>query len=289
MSRKCTSGALLVAVAASVAGVCGCTAYSSINSASLDCTAHDSYVYDFVDPMNMSTAFSYGDTTTGATNSAAMAMVPADAPPCFDPPAVHIQMHHNNDWGSAAGFYGFAPMDQAMNKLPRKESAYEGLAFWARAPGNTGKSFMVVLDDYNTYDPTPLPAGEADAAADPNPNDSNCVSYTMREGGVSVTIIDPATGAVLSSTSTTVTASNACGNDYMAVVTATTDWRFYTIPLDRFHQTAMPNRVPNSTLPGTGLLTDELSNLLLRFPKESEVDLWIDNLGFYKKKVDGGP
>jgi hypothetical protein len=36
--------------------------------------------------------------------------------------------------------------------------------------------------------------------------------------------------------------------------------------------------------PGTTLLTSTLVNLTLRIPKEANLELWIDNLGFYRKK-----
>ena len=41
---------------------------------------------------------------------------------------------------------------------------------------------------------------------------------------------------------------DACGNSYSTVLPVTTDWQLYTIPFSQFHQTAMPNRVPNAAL-----------------------------------------
>ena len=69
---------------------------------------------------------------------------------------------------------------------------------------------------------------------------------------------------------------------------AATDWAFYTVPFNRFQQDPKPNRVPNALLtntgnvPGTGLLTDQLLQLILRMPKEAKAELWIDNLAYYR-------
>jgi hypothetical protein len=41
-------------------------------------------------------------------------------------------------------------------------------------------------------------------------------------------------------------------------------------------------------VPGTGLLIDSLRYLGLRFTKEADMELWIDNLGFYAQKKAGG-
>lgn len=289
MSKTCISGAAIFALG----GALGCTAYPTYKPPlSLDCSVDSAYE---LDPIDLSTAISYGDPTPGAAVSAALTMLP-DGARCGNASALQITTHRFNDWGAAASFYGF----HATTVTSRDESAYEGMSFWARAPGATGKSFTLVLDDFNTYDATPLPAGSTDPAADPDPTDSNCVSYSGPDGGSqTVNTVDPATGMVISSGSITVTPPNACGNAYTSVVSTTLDWRFYTIPFNHFHQTAMPNRVPNPALTqegsaqGTSLLTSKLTLLTLRMPKESDINLWIDKLGFYRKKglvagADGG-
>jgi hypothetical protein len=281
-------------------GAAGCSTYSTYRPVSIDCTADSGYD---LDPVDMSSAFTYGDTTTGAVITAAVTPLP-DNPRCANASALLITAHRFNDWGAATGFYAFGPADPTdptmAKRLTRNESAYTGVSFWARAPGATGKSFTIVLDDFNTADPTPLAAGSSDPTTDPDPMDSNCIGYATPDGGMqNVTIYDPATGMVLSSGSTTVTALNACGNAYQVIPTVANDWAFYTIPFGQFHQTAQPNRVPNDkltetgTAPGTSLLTSKLRNFLIRIPKATDMELWIDNLGFYRKKgsvvgADGG-
>ncbi len=85
-----------------------------------------------------------------------------------------------------------------------------------------------------------------------------------------------------------------CGNPYAVVQVVTNDWRFYTIPFGAFQQVATPNRVPNAALtevgpePGTALLTKALVSLTFRMPKAATMELWIDNLTFYRKAGTGG-
>ena len=51
-----------------------------------------------------------------------------------------ITSANNNEWGSLFGFNGFGPKDA---------SAYEGMAFWARAPLGSNTGFTILLDDLN--------------------------------------------------------------------------------------------------------------------------------------------
>jgi hypothetical protein len=72
----------------------------------------------------------------------------------------------------------------------------------------------------------------------------------------------------------------------------TRDWRIYAIPFGQFQQAAQPNRVPNSVLthvgpvPGTALLTDAVDAPFFRIPSQSQSELWIDDLSFYRKKSE---
>jgi hypothetical protein len=200
----------------------------------------------------------------------------SDGPRCGSKAALLFRSANCNDWGALAGFSNFGPRD---------ESAYEGMSFWARSPGNTGKAFSIVLDDANT-------AGMAG---------SNCTVYDAGAPGQgTVTVLDPATGTPISGTTSAAAMPDQCGNAYNAIVPLTGEWRFYTIPWSQFTQTAQPNRVPNVELtetggiPGTGLLPSKIYNLIVRVPKEMKMELWIDNLSFYRKKgaaagADAGP
>jgi hypothetical protein len=265
----------------------GCTAYSTIKSVPLDCSAENAYDIDNIDA-EFSMAWTSADGSPGAAISAAVAAIP-DGPRCGDTTALVATSNNCNDRGSLFGFYAFGK---------KNESTKEGVSFWARAPGNTGKAFTMLMDDANSYDS--LASCGPDGGVVPPPPDSGifCTTYCNLDAGATNmgTVVDPSTNMVLSSgTSVAPPPSNSCGNDYQAVVTVTSDWRFYTIPFDRFQQQPNPNRVPNATFTesgtayGTPLLTSAINNMTFRFPKESAEELWIDHLGFYGKKTgDGG-
>jgi len=189
------------------------------------------------------------------------------------------------------GDYGFS------GPTGRDGSMYEGLSFWARAPGNTTKSFTILLGDANTncgVDP------DMTTGLCPNPPGAYCKTYAMPDGGVSYgTSYDPATGMPISGTTMQAPPADACGNAYFHVVTVTADWRLYTFPFGVFQQGNMPNHVPNSVFtnvgsaPETTLLTFKLTNLTFRMPRGATAELWLDNLTFYRKKgsatgSDGG-
>lgn len=186
------------------------------------------------------------------------------------------QASHNNDWGCIYGFWAFNDINQSV---PLDASEWEGLSFWAKAPGPTNKGFTILLDDNNTA------AGAVG---------SFCRSYTT-DGGVAAgggsgeTLLNPATGTSTGASSAMRSPyPDECGNGYFTTVLVTGDWAFYTIPFSSFHQNATPNRVPNAVfkagnVPGTGLLTDQLRLMTLRMSKEAEMNLWLANLAFYRK------
>jgi hypothetical protein len=186
---------------------------------------------------------------------------------------------HNNDWGCLFGNWQF---NDTETSLARDASAWEGLSFWARAPGNTTKGFTILLNDDNTSG---------------NARGHFCRDYGVDGGAAGLpssttTINDPSTGTpIVGSSTTRASYPDECGNDYSVVVLVTSDWQFYTIPFSAFQQSATPNRVPNSVfsagnVPGTGLLTTNLRRLGLRFSKEAEMELWLTGFNFYSKKAN---
>jgi hypothetical protein len=254
-------------------GLSGCSAYSTMKDLPLECDVENAYEFD---PMPVPLANSYpaaSDMTAGIT-TVAVAPIP-EGGLCGATTALVITASHNNDWGALAGFYSFGVRD---------ESAYQGLSFWARAPGPSNKSFTLALDDANTY------AADPDAGAG-----TNCRDYGA-DGGVGGPTgggIDPATNMPIPGVSIGVLPADACGNQYTNAMTVTTDWRLYTVPFTEFHQTSMPNRAPNQELtergplPKSGLLTNKLMNIVIRLPRDATTELWIAKLTFYRNKPPG--
>jgi hypothetical protein len=272
-------------------GLAACSTYSTFKEVPTNCSVEGGYDFDPNSTFPFETA---ADATTwwspsgdpfcngndgGPARSISLSVDPIEGGSRCGSSKAALVFHaaHCNDWGALVGFSNFGPRD---------ESAYEGMSFWARSPGNTGKGFSIVMDDANTVGNT---AG------------ANCTNYDGGSPGqVTAGTYDPATGTPISGSTGAAALPDQCGNSYSAVVAVTGVWRFYTIPWSEFTQLAQPNRVPNSALtqtggvPGTGLLTSKLWTLILRLPKESETDLWLDNLSFYRKKgslagADAGP
>ena len=246
----------------------GCTSYSTAVSIPVDCNVESAYEFDVLTRVPPSNAYSAGSLTVGASSPAPVAETIPEGMLCGATTALVIRAAHNNDWGSLVGFYGLGMMD---------ESAFQGVSFWARAPGGTNKGFTLALDDANTY-----------SAQDAG---TNCTDYggdggTNNPGG---TIYDPSTNMPISGVTTNAPPADACGNSYSLAMTVTTGWRLYTFPFTEFHQAPMPNRVPNAKLmeegglPGSGLLTNKIMNIVFRMPREANTELWVTKLTFYRK------
>jgi hypothetical protein len=281
MDLKRTSFCIVLGFAA------GCTAYPTLKSLPVDCTVENRYEFQTVDtfetvgPASGAGIWMSGDTVTADISAE---VDPLDVPRCGSTAALVLRSVHNNDWGSLFGDYAFP------GPVGRDESMYEGLSFWARAPGNTTKNFTILLGDPNT---NCLGTADTMTGVCPSPPGSYCKTYATPDAGTGAptgTLYDPSTGMAISGTTTASPPADACGNGYSAVGVVTTDWQLYTIPFGNFQQGTMPNRVPNAVLtkvgnvPGTGLLTSALLVFTLRMPKEANMELWIDNLGFYRKK-----
>ncbi len=75
--------------------------------------------------------------------------------------------------------------------------------------------------------------------------------------------------------------ANACGNSFNYPLLTSDNWQLYKIPFSAFTQSFQPDRVPKGFDPST------FYNINVLVPKEAELQLWVDDLGFYPHK-DGG-
>jgi hypothetical protein len=257
-----------------LAGAAGCDPYPTLKNDPVDCTVEDPYeflpisTFSNFDTVGDSNWWTASDSTPGAAEAieASIENIP-EGPRCGSNAAAVLRAAHNNDWGCLFGLNSVSQHDG---------SQYEGLSFWARAPGNTTKGFQIQLNDPNTT---------REGAT------SYCVDVGGNTGQPFITVSIDGQSVQTSNGVTRPTLPDECGNNYSAVMLVTTEWVLYTLPFARFQQAALPNRVPNAvlthvgTVPGTGLLTDQILQLLIRFPKEATAELWIDNLAFYRKKT----
>jgi hypothetical protein len=285
-----TSASLLFLVLTGVLATAGCKGYPTWKEVPVDygCEMADAYTQTVLYPFDTPSAPECATTTpspvgclgwTAADGSKDAVMTGAvvnipDGPRCGSAAALLITADRNHEWGSLFGLIGFGPKDALDN---------EGLSFWARSTNNTNTGFTVQFNDANTTClGTPTDGGVCNMAP------SNCLTYDT-DGGTGTGTVDTSTGMIIPGSVSTAPDPNQCGNAYGAVVTVTSRWSFYTIPFSAFYQEALPNRVPNAkltetgSLPGTGLLPSKLLTLVFRMPKAMRTELWVDDLGFYRK------
>lgn len=281
VQRALRSGLLALGLASG----CG-DPYDTVTVKPLDCTVEDAYEFLSIDDFEKDVPFWTATDVSSELldpetdpRAAQMALTQDEIEGggrCGSNFAMVVRASHNNDWGSLAGYNNFGRHDA---------SEYEGLSFWARAPRTTTKVFTVLLDDTNTF------ATQAKDGQDKQ----RCVVYggTSNSGGNGSTSTSASAQVDNSGNSGRASFPDECGNSYAATVVVSDQWELYTIPFSKFTQTAQPNRVPNAVftetggIPGTGIIPGSLWNLGLRMPKEAQMELWLDNLGFYRKKRQG--
>ena len=66
------------------------------------------------------------------------------------------------------------------------------------------------------------------------------------------------------------------GNGFHRPVLAQRHWYLHRLPFESFLQTANPNRVP------TGIDRSALYQFAINVPKDSDLELWIDDLALYR-------
>jgi hypothetical protein len=285
-----------LAVVVALGGTLGCSAYSTyknppptgctdVDAATSVAAAYEFQSIDTFDGEMNPNFFTAGDMTPGAAITLTLGTPPLGAP-CGSATALEIQSSGFNDWGSLMGYNSFAAKGDG--------SAYEGLSFWAHPGVSSNKAFTMLLDDPNTYNGSTVVTDGG--VTPPMPPAYDCTKYPTSDGGTTGSggvHTDPATGAVLSSGSTSVPLpANGCGNQYQAVVTVPDGWQLITVPFGWFQQLVTPNEVTSvnpyltvrGTAPGTYLITSRLLQFTIRFPKAMGTDIWIDNLAFYRHK-----
>jgi hypothetical protein len=225
----------------------------------VDCSQNDPYTFQVLQAMEpdmMLTWFPFGDETPGATNTIALTPIPEGR--CESSTALVLSTSGYTDWGAGFG-------DYQMPMMPADASEYEGVSFWARAGGyGTSTGFTLTINDRNT-----TAAGMV--CVQPAATDVVEGDYMYNEGGMIVPV-----GGDLPS-------PQDCGNGFIRVVSLTRDWRLYTLPFESFQQEAEPNRNP------AGIDRTGIYQFTFNIPKDSIIELWIDDLGLYRHRSDGEP
>jgi hypothetical protein len=300
-------------------GVFSCSTYQTQRNVPIDCTAQKGYDFQVIDDFTSKSWYEVPDYVPAVPDAgdggvSSTSKDPADAnriiasaimdvttipdgPTCGNTNAGVFRGSHNNDWGGMFGSWAFAA---SVNDA----SEYDGISFWARAPGNVSKSFTFLLNDDNTTAPLATASPESSPDGGTASSRKGCRIYSMTDGGTSQSqstgasnMTDPGTGTpITGSSNTRASYADECGNDYSVIVkNLSSEWQFFTIPWSEFLQNDTPNRVspenqalppdPNDLAKKTTVLTSRLRAIGIRMPKAAEFGLWVAKLDFYRKKV----
>jgi hypothetical protein len=263
---------------------------------SLDCDAGAPYAisvyesYEPDDPSNLAPWYAAADFTPGATittspNGSTLPATPIEGDGrCGSHSALLLESHGHHDWGSTFGDYRIGTYS---TPAPLDVSGYEGVAFWARDPGYTSrydgpttKSIALNLVDVHG---TPNIATGYMVTYD----GSACTNYIADGGAAPNVPVSTATGSTPTGSmpvSPIVYPADACNNALFTLpIVLTDEWQLYTIPFGAFKENALPNREPH------GLDLSALMSFTISVPKEEQLELWIDDFGFYRRNArDGG-
>jgi hypothetical protein len=282
------SGALLAA---------GCATKPRAATSTVDCAQAEAYEFRSISDFTGGQAgwYQYADATPGGvpdpTVTSNVAIVLLDPPGrCGDTGIIELEASGHNFYGT--GFGDYVHNDQGSRA---NGAGYDGISFWARSPGNTDKTFLLSVDDGQTIvlrPPAPdaglLPAAtpadqDLDGDGFVGPGDiargTRCrlppTETLVRVACYSSATLPPAAA-------TRVPEPDECGNQFHAYVTTTDDWQLFLLPWDELVQWPCPNRLSGGIDPA------DIAGFTITFIQGSTYDLWLDNIAFYRRRLDAG-
>lgn len=164
-----------------------------------------------------------------------------------------------SDWG--AFFADYSTVNQQIGEV------YEGISFWARTASASDRSFFFVVD--NAWTAVVVDAQAEDAMFTEEELAQNlCVPEIKDEDGDDSGEYPPGTDP-----------AETCGNQFSQAVTTTAHWQLFTLPFSEFVQDrARPNVRPEGLDP-----TVKLVRLSVRFAVETDIELYMDEVGLYRR------
>ncbi len=258
----------------------------------------------------------YGDTVTTVKEASRppnpaelVNCVPEEDRPlrCGNAPELFLKTYGHEDWGSAWGSELKQRTDPYAPDTGESPLDYEGLALWAKSERGADKGLMFIVETRQTIKPnggerklqtpkapdgTPI-CGEVlrDKYGDPVLYfDENGKPLTDEEGhalqdypgdckqptsdqGAATYRMDTNGNLILSSG---VPEPDDCGNSFRHLLYTTDEWKLYLFPFSSFWQEADPNRDP------AGMDPTAIYQLAFRAEKETHIEMWIQNLSFYR-------
>jgi len=239
----------------------GCSSGVPARTLEVDCSLNDDYEFMSLQPMEGATApwFAFGDATPGGEALVELRPIP-EGPRCGSTTALVLTVRGHTDWGA-----GFGEYQTAMALEGVDASGYEGISFWARATGfGVSSGFVFGINDRNTSEDGNVCTVPV---VDPTTPDSD---YIYNQAGMAV----PAGGAL--------PGPDDCGNGFSRVMTAHREWYLHRVPFAMFRQLAQPNRE------ATGIDPSGIFQFTVNVPKDSNLELWIDDLGAYRRRPATG-
>jgi hypothetical protein len=283
-------GALAVASAAS------CATKPRLAVSTDYCAEADAYEFRNISDFTSGQSgwFLYADNTPGGVPDPAansnVQVVQVDPPGrCGDTGMVELQAYGHNFYGTGFGDYAH---NQASSRADG--TGYDGISFWAKSPGNTDKTFLFTVDDGRTIklslDPTDggLPVAtpaDQDLDGDGFIGPGDIARGTRCRIPPSTKLASPACyagGTQPPSTTSRVPEPGECGNQFHTYVTVTAEWQLYRIPWAELVQWPCPNRLEG------GIDHADIAEMEILFIQGSVFDLWLDNIAFYRSRLDGG-
>jgi hypothetical protein len=241
-----------------------CTARAPRPEPLPDCAGADAYEFKiYVDNSRVDETFEsdagelqwfdFGDCTPRAVHSYGVETIP-NGGRCGSQGAFVFRTTGHQDWGSGFGIYGW-------NSRPQNDqdaSDYEGIAFWARAPGRSDKGITIGIGDRQS-----------------SATGGVCMGHDAgTQGMCGMPLSEPNTDAGLPPP------PGACGNSWTQQIVVSEFWKLYLLPWESFAQEPVPSRV--ETLDPSGIF-----EFAINIPKDSRIELWLDDLGFYRRKPAG--
>jgi hypothetical protein len=259
----------------------------------LDCHQGDGYEFNVVEsyePGSISATpqwYSYGDSTPDASHTMQVGSgIPPEPIPdgrCGSTFALVLRSQGHTDYGSGFGMFEYSGSPNNTYQ-GNDESAWEGVSFWARSPGETDKAFTFNLNDRTSStdpDNARLDANGAEITYDDGGTEHYCYVPPATAAAGQICTVDPTTNQPNCGIPGTDVRHDQCGNPFTTVVMTTTDWHLYLLPWSALQQKADSRRQAH------GIDTTSVWGVTIAFPKEARAELWFDDYGFYRKARGG--
>jgi hypothetical protein len=261
----------------------GCSAPEERPAWELDCSTPEGIRLEVIPAMQFETGdagwFAYGDETYGAIPG-------ADAPPapeaeeiedggrCGSQRALVLRASGHDDWGAGFGSWSLATS-------PADGTGSAGLALWARSRGATDRAVLFHVNDRYS--------SEEGVAVDPETGETLLDEDGAPVPGCTVPDVEPGQQGACPGTDSQgnqiwvpcgqqTVAPTDCGNAFRRVLAVTEHWQLHLLPWDSFYQEALPNRRPE------GIDPSAIHVLLVIVPRETRLELWLDDISFYYER-----